>query len=211
MSEHPFPNVAGRMKGPLNASTWDGRWVEGNTPWDMGGPSPPMVAAIEAGLLTAPGRLLVPGVGAGHDARFLASRGFDVTGIDLSVTAVGKARALAAEAEIELAFEVADLLALPASFRDFDAVFEHTCFCAIDPVLRDDYVNAVADVLRPGGALLGVFFVFTAEQGPPFGASEEELRDRFSRRFEINVARWSENSAERREGIEMLFKMTRRA
>jgi SAM-dependent methyltransferase len=212
VSDRPPDDVAGRPKGPLDAAAWDGRWASGNTPWDMGEPSPPLVAAVEAGMLTPPGRVLVPGVGAGHDARFLAGRGFDVTGIDLSNTAIGRARALAAEDDLDLTLEIADLLALPPSFHgSFDAVFEHTCFCAIDPILRGDYVNAVADVLRPGGTLLGVFFVFTTEEGPPFGASEEELRERFGPRFEIDVARWAENSAERRQGIEMLFRMTRRA
>ncbi len=211
MTQHPFPDAAGRMKGPLNASTWDARWVEGNTPWDMGEASPPMVAAVEGGLLTPPGRLLVPGIGAGHDARFLASRGFDVTGIDLSETAVEKARGLAAADGVDLTVEVANLLELPESFCDFDALFEHTCFCAIDPALRDDYVDAAADLLRPGGTLLGVFFIFTAEEGPPFGSSEEELRARFGARFDIDIASACENSAERRKGIEMLLRMTRRA
>jgi SAM-dependent methyltransferase len=211
VSEHPFKDVAGIPKGPLDADAWDGRWVEGNTPWDMGGPSPPLVGAIENGLLAPPGRVLVPGAGAGHDARFLASRGFEVTGIDLSHTAVGKARSLAAADEVEVTFEIANLLSLPSSYREFDAVFEHTCFCAIDPILRDDYVDAVADVLRPGGVLLGIFFVFVAEAGPPFGSTEAELRERFGRRFDIDVCRLAEDSAERRKGIEMLFKMTRRA
>lgn len=211
MSSTEFDDTSGRAKGPLDAAAWDSRWVDGNTPWDMGQPSPPMVSAVEAGLLTPPGRVLVPGVGAGHDARFLASCGFEVTGIDLSDTAIGKARALAAEDDIDLTLQNADLLALPASYRDFDGVFEHTCFCAIHPSLRDDYVNAVADVLRPGGILLGVFFVFTTEEGPPFGSSEVELRERFGRRFDIGVAKWADNSAERRDGLEMLFQMTRRA
>ena len=48
MSERGFDDHAGVPKGPLDAATWDGRWVEGNTPWDMGEPSPPMVAAAES-------------------------------------------------------------------------------------------------------------------------------------------------------------------
>ena len=210
MSDPRFDDHAGRPKGSLEASAWDGRWVEGNTPWDMGQASPPMVAAVEAGLLTPPGRLLVPGSGGGHDARHLASVGFSVTGVDVSETAVRTAQDRADEEGVDATFHVADLFDLPESMRDFDAVFEHTCFCAIDPSRRDDYVHAVADALRPGGTLLGVFFVFTTEEGPPFGASEEELRTRFGARFDIDSSEWSRHSAERREGIEMVFRITRR-
>jgi SAM-dependent methyltransferase len=80
-------------------------------------------------------------------------------------------------------FEAADVLALPPHLRGADLVVEHTLFCAIDPSLRDRYVDAVADVLRPGGRLLALFWLIRTESGPPFGANEAEIRHRFARRF----------------------------
>lgn len=211
MSEPPFRDVAGAPKGRLDADSWNARWHEGNTPWDMGHAAPPFVGALDRGMVAAPGRALVVGCGAGHDARLLASRGFDVTAIDLAPRAIDRARSLSLETVFPVDWRVADLFALPPDLGPFDLVLEHTCFCAIHPRRRDAYVDAVADALAPGGALLGLFFVFEAEEGPPFGASEEELRHRFGRRFAIEHGAFPPDSHEARAGREMLFVMRRTA
>ncbi|MCG3135196.1 MAG: Thiopurine S-methyltransferase [Planctomycetes bacterium] len=179
MTSAPFPDAAGKPSRDLSASSWDDRWKTGDTPWDLGRASPPLVRALAEWFPDgARGRALVPGCGAGHDARAAAAAGWDTTGIDLSPLAVA-----AAAPAPRCAFRVADLFALPPDLSDFDLVVEHTCFCAIDPSMRDRYVDAVAGVLRPGGALLALFWLITTEKGPPFGASEAEIRHRFARRF----------------------------
>ena len=109
-------------------------------------------------------------------------------GLKVSVvgpTAVAHAQAFAAHEKSTARFEVADLFAIPAHLRGADLVIEHTAFCAIDPTTRDRYVDAVADALRPGGSLLALFWLIRTEKGPPFGATEPEIRHRFARRFEF--------------------------
>ncbi len=207
----PFVDVSGKPQGPLDASAWDERWKKSDTPWDMNAPAPPLVAAVTRGDLAPPARVLVPGCGAGHDARFLASRGFDVVGVDVSEAAIAKARGLAAKDGVRVEFVLADLFAPPASLGRFDDVWEHTCFCAIDPMRRDEYVDAVADLLRPGGRLVGLFFMIRPETGPPFGATIEEIRHRFARRFAIDVLRPATDSHAARAGKEAWAAMTRLA
>jgi methyl halide transferase len=207
--DRPFRDVSGRVGERLDATAWDDRWRRADTPWDMNEPAPPLVAAIARGDLEPPARVLVPGCGAGHDVRFLASRGFRVTGVDVSPLALEKARGLAAKDGVEAEFAEADLFALPPAMREFDAVWEHTCFCAIDPARRDDYVTAVADALRPGGRLLGLFFAITPEKGPPFGTTDAEVRHRFARRFTVDVLRPATDSHPARLGKELWAAMTR--
>jgi SAM-dependent methyltransferase len=97
----------------------------------------------------------------------------------------------------------------------FDWVFEHTCFCAIDRDLRDDYVLAAHAALKPGGHLLAVFYLRPwAEnedqtQGPPFGTSEAELDQRFGSRFTVLESFVPEVSYSGREGRELLRLMLR--
>jgi SAM-dependent methyltransferase len=208
--KRPFDDVSGKVTGPLDASAWDERWKKADTPWDQGGPAPPLVNAVTRGDVAPPARVLVPGCGAGHDARFLASRGFDVVGIDISESAVAKARELAAKDGVRAAFELVDLFAPPASLGTFDVVWEHTCFCAIDPSLRERYVDAVANLLRPRGRLFGLFFLIRPETGPPFGATIDEVRHRFSRRFAVDALRTATDSHPARAGKEAWAAMTRR-
>src|SRR5512144_2380362 len=94
------------------------------------------------------GRVAVPGCGRGHDARFLARHGYAVTGFDFAPAAVRAARTLARLEGAELTVEQRDVFGLAADYpHAFDGVWEYTCYCAIDPQRRDDYVRAMADII----------------------------------------------------------------
>ncbi|MDM7938364.1 MAG: hypothetical protein QUV06_13030 [Cyanobium sp. CZS 48M] len=53
---------------------------------------------------------------------------------------------------------------------------EHTCFCAIDPVLREDYIATACRLLAPGGWLLGLFWCHRQQGGPPWGSDPEVVK-----------------------------------
>ena len=174
------------MGDPLGASLmdWNRRYEEQDTPWDKGAAHPVLLDMLTHGALT--GRVLVPGCGTGHDVRELARRGLTVVGLDVAPLAIERARAHAPDGDET--YELGDLFHLPAARREsFDGVFEHTCFCAIDPARRADYVTAVAAVLRPAGRLLSVFFVNpdNGGGGPPFGCTATELDGLFAGRFRL--------------------------
>jgi SAM-dependent methyltransferase len=183
-------------------------YAAGEDRWDLGGPSPPLVAVLGRGEIAPPGRALVPGCGAGHDALLLAARGFDAVGVDFAPRAIREARRLAAATGVEgVRFERRDLFRLPRAFDGaFDLAFEQTCFCAVHPGRRDEYVRALHRALRPGGLLVGLFFVIRPEEGPPFGTTPEEVRHRFasSGLFRLEGSRVPAESVTPRQGREWL-------
>jgi SAM-dependent methyltransferase len=148
----------------------------------------------------------VPGCGRGHDVRLLARRGYDAVGFDFAPVAVAEARALAARECSAAVFEQRDVLALDRALdHAFDGVWEYTCFCAIDPARRGEYVRAVAALLRPGGWLLGCFFPLRAAgAGPPFPVTRAEVRRRLGAAFTIERAFAPIRSAPGRQGREWL-------
>jgi SAM-dependent methyltransferase len=76
-------------------SSWNESYASGESlPWDTGTPDPQLVELIVSRVIV-PGRTLEIGCGTGTNAIFLAQRGFDVLGIDISEAAVEKARAKA--------------------------------------------------------------------------------------------------------------------
>jgi SAM-dependent methyltransferase len=205
----------GRPSRPVDRpSDWESRYAASDTPWDIGGPSPPLVAALGRGEIAGPGRALVPGCGAGHDVRLLAAHGFEAVGVDFAPSAVRGARARAAAVGSRGAtFERRDLFALPPSLAGrFDLVFEQTCFCAVLPSRRDAYVAAVHRALRPGGLLAGLFYVIRPEEGPPFGTTPEEVRRRFvaGGLFALESARIAAESVPARQGKEWFALLRRR-
>ena len=178
---------------------WEARYKEMNTPWDKGGPSPGLVHFLAATPLH--GRVLVPGCGYGHDVRSIAEAGgasVEVLGIDIAPSAVRGAQAVSAcEDACNFRYEVADLFALPTPYLGtFDWVWEHTCFCAIDPALREKYAASVAKALKPGGHFLAVHYMNPWDEeeiqaaegktlGPPFGCTTDELNALFTPYFDL--------------------------
>src|ERR1700722_4207318 len=100
-----------------------------------------------------------------------------VVGLDVAPSAIDQARGFSLAGQET--YQLANLLELPAELTNrFDWVFEHTCFCAIEPRHRPEYVRGVFRALQPAGAVLAIFFLnpwdpgeAPAEGGPPFAVT----------------------------------------
>lgn len=184
------------------AAFWETLYAEGNRPWDLGEPAPALVAWLKREPAHQ-GQAIVLGAGRGHDAIALAQAGYDVTAVDFSSTAIAEAGRLAEAAGARVRLLEQDIFALlPAHAGAYDVVFEHTCFCAIDPAQRDAYVALVHGLLKPGGRLIAVFFTHDEAGGPPFATTAAEVRERFGPRFELAALTPAPASVTRREGLE---------
>jgi SAM-dependent methyltransferase len=161
---------------------WDDSYT-GDTPapWDIGRPQPAFVQLADKGRLN--GRLLDAGCGSGENALLAASRGADVTGIDIAPTAIARARAKASERGLTARFEVADALdlgGLGRLGRTVDTVIDSGVFHVFDDDDRARYVASLASVLRPDGACY--LMCFSDRQPGTWGprrVSEDELRAAF--------------------------------
>ena len=165
------------------AAAWDQRYRDGQDGWELGGPAPPLAAFLrqDPRRPLPPGRVLVPGCGRGHEVALLLELGFAAIGLDISGEALREARRLHGPDRPELRWLQADLLdpaALAAAGLadgSLQGVVEHTCFCAIQPTRRPDYLRAVTRLLAPGGWLLALFWCHERPGGPPFGSDPQEL------------------------------------
>ncbi len=149
-------------------TSWNERYASGEPlPWDTGEPDPQLVGMIESGAIR-PGRTLEIGCGTGTNAIFLAQRGFNVLGIDISEIAVDKARA---KAHGLCRFEVVDILATAPPGGPFEFVFDRGCFHAFDDEHeRVRFVERVAAGLVEHGvwlSLIGSTEGAAREEGPP--------------------------------------------
>ncbi len=185
MVPDPEPKVLHEDAGatPASALFWDQRYLEGRDGWELGQPAPPLQEFFSCHPLAPqpPGRVLVPGCGRGHEARLLAQLGFAVVGLDFSAEAIAAARQLAAPPGANLVWLQANLFdgqALAAAglgAASLQGVVEHTCYCAIEPQQRPAYLRIVAELLVPGGWLLGLFWCHGRPAGPPYGSDPGEL------------------------------------
>jgi SAM-dependent methyltransferase len=170
------------MSPRFDEAFWSSRWKEGQTGWNIGYPSTPLTHFIDS-LNDHSVRILIPGAGNAYEAEYLWKKGFrQVYVMDLSDIPLKAFSARNPD------FPEAQLIHGDFLQHDgeYDLILEQTFYCAIDPVLRDNYVRHMHRLLAPQGRLAGVLFNFPlTEEGPPFGGSEDEYRERFEPYFEI--------------------------
>src|SRR5262245_57667157 len=102
-------------------TNWNQRYLEKQTPWDTNQPSSELQRVLQEYQI-APGRALDLGCGTGTNAVYLASRGFDVTGIDFAPTAIEAAKVRAASAGTNVRFLTGDAFKLPDLGPPFDFI-----------------------------------------------------------------------------------------
>jgi methyl halide transferase len=192
---------------------WQRRYEENDTPWDKGLPAPPLVSFLREKSIS--GRVLIPGCGKGHEVRLLgAQRDTSAVGLDISTTAIAQAKALSglSAEKGNVTFQVGDFFNLGPDLKNaFDWIVEHTCFCAIEPQQRPDYVLAASAALRDGGKFFGIFYLTpNVESGPPFEVSRAELSRQFDPHFKL-LEEWVPTDAfPGREGRELVRLMQKR-
>lgn len=169
---------------------WNARYRDAETPWDTGYPSMELQRVIaDEGI--APCRALELGCGTGTNSVWLAQKGFDVVGVDLSPLAIEKASQRAEKANVKVRFLAADVMDLPDLGGPFRFFFDRGCY----HVVRRDgnaetYIDTLASVTSQDaqGLILAGNAKEPHDPGPPT-VSEEELRSEWQTRFTIQWLR----------------------
>ncbi|MFQ6080281.1 MAG: class I SAM-dependent methyltransferase [Candidatus Bathyarchaeia archaeon] len=158
-------------------------------PWDTDKPPRELVELVE-GRHVEPCRALDVGCGTGNYIIYLASKGFEAVGIDISSVAIRKARAKAARRNVNCQFHVVDFLdtkALSNVIKDpFDLVMDYGCLHSLRARNRRRYPPSLKSLTRPGSLYLLWAFQRSVISyfGPP-GVDPGEVRELFSHDFKI--------------------------
>jgi len=187
----------------MTSEYWENRYQTHDMPWEKGAPSPGLVDFLATHRELPRGTVCVPGCGTGHDVREWAQAGFRAFGFDVAPSAIRLATEKTRAAGLQATYQLADFLRDEPPFQ-FDWIFEHTLFCAIDPKERDAYTRAVQRWLKPGGQYLAVNYLIPDEDGPPFGTTRTDLWNRFSPEFDL-VEELVPRSYPNRTGLELLL------
>lgn len=118
--------------------------------WHLSAPSPELLAAEADGWLGEAGAVVDIGCGVGTEIAYLAARGWNAAGVDLSRSALD----LAKREHGDVPFVQADVLALPFPSGAFHLAIDRGCFHYLNPAQWAEYAAEVQRVLRPGGRLL---------------------------------------------------------
>lgn len=173
---------------------WDAAYrneiFAGPPPWNIGDAQPEIVALIDAGKLTSP--ILDVGCGVGDNSLELASRGYDVVGIDLSQTAIAAAKKAADERGLgSVTFIQGDVTKL-GDDATFHSILDCTLFHSLPLEVRDEYLRGIHRAAAAGASLQ--MLVFTTDALPadsPFPVpnlvTKDELHQAVSKYWAIDA------------------------
>ncbi len=191
------PDSSLHMKYPDMDSIYKARKPE-DIPWNIMNPPEILVKLVDEGTIQ-PCKTIEFGCGTGNHATYLAAKGFDVTGVDISPSAIEIAREKAERKGVTCNFVVADVTGDLDEISDtFDFAYDWELLHHIFPEDREKYVENVHKILNRNGKYLSVCF---SEKDPQFGgtgkfrktpigtvlyfSSESEIRDLFSPYFDL--------------------------
>ena len=191
----------------LDRDFWQQRYADGTTGWDLGAVSPPLKAYFDQ-LTNKDLRILIPGGGRSYEAELLHKAGFrNVFVIDLTSAPFEDLLARCPDF-LEEHLITGDFFAHDGSY---DVIVEQTFFCALDPALRERYVEHMHRLLAPGGKLIGVLFDDPLnDDHPPFGGNQDEYLRLFRPVFGEVLLERCHNSVPPRAGRELWLKAVKR-
>jgi len=167
-------------------------------PWNVETPPQLLVELLDSGKVR-PCKAIDLGCGAGNHAVYLASRGFDVTGIDISPTSIKIAKENAEKKSVKCNFFVADVVSdLDKINQTWDFAYDWGLLHHILPKQRKKYIKNVHRILNRSAKYLSLCFSEkdTAFQGSGkyrkttlgsvlYFSTEDELRKLFEPYFHI--------------------------
>jgi len=180
----------------MNQEFWITRWNENQIGFHLKGVNPLLTRFWSSVSPSATGRVLVPLCGKSEDLRWLAERGHDVVGVELSLIA---AKAFAAEQGMtfiespeppftllsgeKVTYYIGDFFDVtPAIVGTFELLYDRAALIALPPEMRVSYVEHLSRLVAKTGRALLIALEYDSSQmhGPPFAVTEAEVRRLFN-------------------------------
>jgi len=170
------------------AQRMESEYRDGTAPWETGEPCSEIQRRLAAGDLPTRGRAVDLGCGSGVQTLLLAAHGLDVVGVDLSTTAIEKARrrASAHPAGRRVRFLAGDVTEVGGIGEPFDVLVDRGCYHLARREHLGAFLHALKRHSRSGSLLL--VLAFSAAEQPEFPVpivTEDELRSELGSVFEI--------------------------
>jgi len=116
--------------------------------------------------------ILVPGIGYGRNAKVFIENGINVTGIEISKTAIELAR----ENGLHINIIHGSVTDMPFDNKLYDGIFCHALLHLLDEQEREQFIKNCYNQLKPNGYMI---FTTVSKKAPMFGKGKQLNKDSF--------------------------------
>jgi SAM-dependent methyltransferase len=177
---------------------WEQAFVEKQEMWGLE-PSQSAVIANQYFLDEKIKKILIPGFGYGRNARLFVDNGLDITGIEISRTAIELARKHYGD---KVKIHHGSVTQMPFDDQTFDGIFCYSLIYLLNPKERAKLILDCYNQLRNGGSMI---FAVLSTTSSNFGIGKKLEENWFETPYGVNLYFYNQESIKAEFGQYGLF------
>ena len=150
---------------------WESSFMENQRMWGFE-PSDSAIVVKDFFLERKVKNILIPGIGYGRNAKVFVDNGIDVTGIEISKTAIELAR----QGGLDIDIFHGSVTDMPFDDKLYDGIFCHGLIYLLNSCEREKFIRDCYNQLQPEGYMI---FTTISKDAPMFGKGRELGKDYF--------------------------------
>ncbi|MEK4091977.1 class I SAM-dependent methyltransferase [Viridibacillus sp. FSL H8-0110] len=150
---------------------WESSFIEKQTMWGFE-PTDSAIVTKDFFLERNVKDILVPGIGYGRNAKVFIDNGINVTGIEISKTAIDLAR----KNGLDISIFHGSVTDMPFDKKRYDGIFCHALLHLLNNRERDKFIKDCYNQLKPNGYMI---FTTVSKKAPMFGKGKQLDKDYF--------------------------------
>ncbi len=168
---------------------WESSFIDKQTMWGFE-PTDSAILTKDFFLEKNVKNILVPGIGYGRNAKVFIENGLDVTGIEISKTAIDLARQNGINSRI-FHGSVNDM---PFDDNLYDGIFSHALIHLLNKKEREKFIKDCYNQLKPNGYMV---FTTVSKKAPMYGKGKQLDKDYFESMEGVKMFFYDSNSIKR--------------
>jgi SAM-dependent methyltransferase len=150
---------------------WEESFIQNQTMWGFE-PADSAIRTKDLFLKKKVKDILIPGIGYGRNAKIFTDNGMDVTGIEISKTAIELAR----ENGIEVPIFHGPVSGMPFDNKQYGGIFSYALLHLLSEEERGKFIHDCYEQLKPGGYMV---FTTISKDAPMYGKGRQLGEDYF--------------------------------
>ena len=150
---------------------WEASFIEKQTMWGFE-PTDSTILTKDFFLEKDMKDILIPGIGYGRNAKVFLDNGMNVTGIEISKTAIELAR----QNDLDIPIYQGSVADMPFDNKRYDGIFSHALLHLLNKCEREEFLKNCYEQLKPGGYMI---FTTVSQKAPMFGQGKQLAKDYF--------------------------------